>query len=214
MTRPLLFCLFVFSVILVSGCVQQPQGQVGHFNYTIDNRTYTAISYGEMAPAIRWIAENTPQDAIIMAWWDYGHMVRGQAGRETVVYEPSHEILGTVAMYARLSEEELAEIDCKDCSPHERISDVATAIVTEDPAITKGIMEKYGAGYVLVRTEDESKLYALLLAAGMEPSAYLDEQNKPKNAQNFILFRMTNLEQIPGLELSYQDETTIIYKKS
>ncbi|KDQ19480.1 glycosyltransferase family 66 protein [Botryobasidium botryosum FD-172 SS1] len=35
--------------------------------------------------AYYWIRENTPQDAVIMSWWDYGYQIAGMADRATLV---------------------------------------------------------------------------------------------------------------------------------
>jgi dolichyl-diphosphooligosaccharide--protein glycosyltransferase len=34
--------------------------------------------------AYKWLAENTPEDARIMAWWDYGYQINGIANRTTI----------------------------------------------------------------------------------------------------------------------------------
>ena len=34
--------------------------------------------------ALRWIRENTPEDAVIVSWWDYGYWITTNTGRRTV----------------------------------------------------------------------------------------------------------------------------------
>ena len=34
--------------------------------------------------AYRWLREHTPQDARVMAWWDYGYQIAGIANRTTI----------------------------------------------------------------------------------------------------------------------------------
>jgi len=35
--------------------------------------------------AYYWLRQNTPQDAVIMSWWDYGYQIAGMADRTTLV---------------------------------------------------------------------------------------------------------------------------------
>jgi dolichyl-diphosphooligosaccharide--protein glycosyltransferase len=35
--------------------------------------------------AYYWIRQNTPQDAVVMSWWDYGYQIAGMADRTTLV---------------------------------------------------------------------------------------------------------------------------------
>lgn len=35
--------------------------------------------------AYYWLRQNTPQDAVVMSWWDYGYQIAGMADRSTLV---------------------------------------------------------------------------------------------------------------------------------
>lgn len=35
--------------------------------------------------AYYWLRENTPEDAVVMSWWDYGYQIAGMADRPTLV---------------------------------------------------------------------------------------------------------------------------------
>lgn len=35
--------------------------------------------------AYYWLRQNTPQDAVVMSWWDYGYQIAGMADRSTMV---------------------------------------------------------------------------------------------------------------------------------
>ena len=35
--------------------------------------------------AYYWLCQNTPEDAVIMSWWDYGYQIAGMADRPTLV---------------------------------------------------------------------------------------------------------------------------------
>ena len=34
--------------------------------------------------AYEWVRENTPEDARVMAWWDYGYQITGIANRTSI----------------------------------------------------------------------------------------------------------------------------------
>ena len=35
--------------------------------------------------AYYWLRQNTPKDAVVMSWWDYGYQIAGMADRPTLV---------------------------------------------------------------------------------------------------------------------------------
>lgn len=213
--------IVMLLVLLLAGCRQkqpeaQPQQQEVMFTnvvYTRNGTDYIGVVYTDALGAMEWVRLNTPQDALFLCWWDYGHTIRSETGRDAIVYEPSKEILFTVAKYAAMSAEERAAVECPHCSPPERILDVADALLTEKPAVTAEVMKKYGAEYVFVTKGDSAKAYAMFLAAGKEPEPYLTaEYNILKSAYALVFFRMINAEQIPGFELAYSDDDARIYR--
>ena len=48
---------------------------------TRDGRIVTIDDYRE---AYWWLRDNTPEDARIMAWWDYGYQITGISNRTTI----------------------------------------------------------------------------------------------------------------------------------
>lgn len=223
MKRAIIVMLLLF---LMAGCsynlqprAPQPQPeeqqkeQFEHVIYTREGNDYLGIVYQDAINAMEWVQLNTPQEAVFLCWWDYGHTIRSATERDVIVWEPSREILFTVAKYAAMSEEERAAVECPHCLPHERIADVLDALLTEDPAVTAEVMGKYGAEYAFVSKGDSSKAYAMFLAAGKEPSPYLTSEYEPtKAAFELVLFKMINLEELPGFEIAYLDDDTRIYR--
>ena len=185
------------------------------FNYTRDGKSYSAqITNARLLPAMNWIKENTPEKAVFLTWWDNGHMIRGIGERDSIVFAPSREILFTVSKYVGMSEEERAKIECPDCNPHDKIMDVVNALLGDEPSEIRNIMDKYNSDYVLVAERDESASYALFLITGVDPFNYLNEDYSLKeSAQDIILFRMINNEDIEGFEKAYSDGAVRIYKK-
>ncbi len=208
--------LVFLLIILISGCTQEapiePE-RVEHFNYTKDGENYTSYVDERYFDAFDWIRASTPKDAVFLSWWDYGHMIRGMAEREAVIFAPSREILGTVAKYARMSEEELEKVECPDCTPHEKIQDVAIALMTEVPGKTKEIMDKYNSKYILVTKSDREKIYAISLSLGYDPNDYVDDRFRPKEKANItILYQMTDGKEVEGFKKVYSDESVKIYQ--
>jgi asparagine N-glycosylation enzyme membrane subunit Stt3 len=219
MNIKILTIIMIIGIFLVSGCTQQESkviqtGEIVRFNYTRDNETFTSLEYKDMNDAVEWIKQNTPQDSIFLNWWDYGHVIRGQAEREAIVWEPSKEILFTVAKYAAMSNEEREKVECPQCNPHDRIMDVVNALIAEDPSETIEIMSKYNATYLLVNQGDRTKSYVIFLVSDKDPADYVTTDYKPKEtALTTTLFKAINGEEIEGLELAYTDDSVNIYEK-
>lgn len=220
--------IVMLLILLVTGCAQikmqplpetqpeeqpQPKEQFEHVLYTRNGTDYLGIVYQDAISAMEWVQLNTPGDAVFLCWWDYGHTIRSATERDVIAWEPSKEILFTVSKYAAMTEEERAAVECPHCSPHERILDVANALLTEDPAETVEIMKKYGAEYAYMSKGDWGKIYAIFLSAGKDPDEYLTAKYDPKeSAYNLVFTKMINAEEIPGFELVYEDDDAVIYR--
>lgn len=214
--KPKTVLLLLIGVVMISGCVQQPSGKIGEglttFNYTMNNKTYETHFYTSLASGMDWIRSNTPEQATFLSWWDYGHMIRGVAKRDSIIFAPSRQILNTVAKYAMLSEEELRTVDCPDCNPHEKILDVAKALVTENPDETVQIMKKYNATYVLVSNTDEQKAWALFDIAGKDYNEYLrDKMEFTESGRQTTLCKFLE-NRIERFSLVFEDMDVKIYE--
>ena len=153
-----------------------------------------------MRPGLDWLRANTPEDSIVMSWWDYGNAIRAYSEREPVIDAPSKALLGsTVSKYLGKSPE---EIDCDACLPHNVVEDVARLLISEDANEAKMLMEKYGARYLYVHIEDEGKSMAFYIARGLEP----------KQIEDTILFRALDGQEIKGFERVYSDGVSRVYK--
>jgi hypothetical protein len=186
-------------ILLVSGCTSRyvsddihessPEDYGEEIIYEKDGKTVdpNQILPDSMKPGMTWLKDNTPEDAVIMSWWDYGHAIRAYAGRAT-----------TVAMHLGKDPE---EIDCDDCVSHEIIQDVAVLLLTESDSAAAGKMEKYGATYLYVHKDDEEKSLAFFIA--------LDEEPRP--LEGSVLGRALTGELIEGFSLAYEDDVSRIY---
>ncbi|MFH1638496.1 MAG: hypothetical protein ABIB71_08775 [Candidatus Woesearchaeota archaeon] len=154
----------------------------------------------EMRPGLDWLKANSPEDAVVMAWWDYGNAIRAYAEREPVIDGPSKEILTkTVSKHIGKNPE---EIECNNCIAHERIDDVANLLVSEDSSYVSGIMQKYSASYLYINKGDEGKSRAIFISAGKEQ----------KDISSTIIGKALGKERINGFELAYDDNACVIYK--
>jgi len=174
--------------------------------YTKDGKTIK----GDLPPGIRdsldWIKQNTPKDATIMNWWDYGDSIIGYTGRNSVIRFVSKEMLDTVAMYKYLEPEEQKKWEVA-ATPHGKIKDVATVLTTKNPREAIEIMEKYNASYLFIYRRDASISHIFFSALGETPI-------KPDTEE----FRMTIIgkasksQEIDGFKLVYSDENVKLYK--
>ncbi|UCE75263.1 MAG: hypothetical protein JSV56_06060 [Methanomassiliicoccales archaeon] len=161
-------------------------------------------------PTLNWLKDNTPENATIMSWWDYGHMIRAYANREPVIDYPSSAILNTVAEVAV----EGKSWD-KPLCPEETVKDVALAFTTDDSNFTKQMMQKYNASYILTFSRDAAGIaYAFFTAAEKDPANYMDMiTNQPsEDGEKAFLFKVWSGKQVDGFELVYSDIISRVYK--
>jgi hypothetical protein len=164
----------------------------------------------QMRTGLDWIKNNTPESAIFLCWWDYGHMIKGYAERNVTGRNPSQEWIDMVAEKSSVNE----------FDPNERLVDVAKALTTSNYTEMLQIMEKYGAVYVVIYKDDGpqvGKAWWMFKVAGLDPVSY---QEKLENST--LVFndagKQTMLSRLldnrdPGLTLVYQDAVMKVYKK-
>jgi len=209
----------VLVLFLVSGCVavQEPGGTEepaesagGRYNLVLENGMMTYEKDGKtivtgqmlpeaMKPGLDWLRGNTPEDAVVMSWWDYGHAIRAYAEREPVADAPSKESLTTTV--SRYLDKDPEEIECPDCIPHETLQDVAELILADSDTRAIELMNKYGASYLYVHVEDDSKSDAMFIILGQEK----------RPVSGTLLGKSLAKEHVEGMELLYEDDTCRIY---
>jgi len=163
----------------------------------------------EMRDGLDWIKANTPENAMFLCWWDYGHMIKGYAERNVIARNPSEEILESIQC-AREDPTCVKEFD-----PHEKILDVAAALATSNSAETLQIMEKYDATYIVVCVDDLIKASWIYRIAGLEETDYLvfeDSETRFSEAgkQTMIARLLENRD--VDFTLIYEDEEIKVYK--
>jgi hypothetical protein len=190
--------LAMMVLLLIAGCSsKESKPQTTLYTYEKGNRTFTYdFQPSGIEPCMDWMRTNTPEDAVFLCWWDYGHTIRDLGERDVIVFAPSREILSTIKNPA------WNETVSGEYSSHYKIQDVAEALLAADSGETAQIMKSYNATYVFVYEKDRINSWAMYYALG-EPVA---------TPTNTILDRALNNQQIAHFELVYSDEFCVVYK--
>ena len=158
----------------------------------------------DMRPGLDWLRENTPENAVVLSWWDYGHAIRAYSEREPIADSPSAEIMTTTV--SQFLGKDPSEIECPTCILHGMILDIGNALVTEDPNELIGVMSKYGASVLYVHESDREKSYSIYIGIGEDPV-----QTDSDGFSRTILGKALQEEEIEGLSKAYSDATCRIY---
>ena len=172
------------------------------FKYTFDGQSYEGTYVDFLVTAMEWLRDETPSDATVLCWWDYGHMVRGLAERPTVVYLPSKEIRHSIADPTGIT----------SYHDHSLIIDVCKALLTDDPLSCIDFMNQHDASYLLVVSEDSVKMGWMASFLDIDPSLLITEGEATKAGRETLIYQALNNEVLTGFEKLYSDNATVIYK--
>ena len=232
--------LIIITVVFSIGCTGQPKPEEcksepfeGKYNptliyykyqdspcdiinikYSINGEEFHGSFRTDYIPSLNWIKQNTPPDTIFLSWWDYGHMIRGYAERDVIVYSMAKELMDANAI------KEYEEWKY-GFSSLDRLVDVAHAFVTTDNQETNNIMQKYNATYIFFSREDyfvPGKGWAMFKVLNINQSDYVttyatgEQQLTTLGTQTMLHRLLNNINN--SYELVYQDEVIKIYKKS
>ncbi len=114
----------------------------------------------EWQEALAHLKENTPQDSVVMSWWDSGYWILDMADRKPVV---DNGYYGW---------------------DQQRLEDVGLAYCTSDPSEAARIMDKYGADY-LVFSRGEVAILSAISEYGLG-EAYGNGGSVPKELKNSL----------------------------
>ncbi|MGA1848119.1 MAG: HAAS signaling domain-containing protein [Thermoplasmatota archaeon] len=170
--------------------------------YHVEGEEIGGAFFPEMQRSLEWIRDGTENSSRIMAWWDYGHSIRGYTGRDVVLDAPIWSMSYTVADPDSVQEWEVDE---------NRFVNVARALVTTELNFTSEIMELYDAEYILTNYRDAAGINYALIQAAYQPdplSSYW-----PTLDENSFLYRVWNGGEIEGFEVVYSDLEVRILKK-
>jgi len=178
----------------------------GQIEYTDEEGKHSEMYFKvEMKNGLDWIRTDTPENATFLCWWDYGHMIKGYGERNVVARNPSEETKECVADPSSITE----------FDPHERVSDVAIALTTNNFTEMLRIMEKYAVTHILVCEDDLLKASWMYRIAGLEWTEYLIHEDSETaftdvGMQTMIAKLLENRD--TGFTLIYEDEEIKVYK--
>jgi hypothetical protein len=120
--------------------------------YSSGGEDYRTPFYSNLVPTLRQIKQNTPENATISAWWDYGHSIRGYTGRQVIAYSPSKWALENTAASDDWDTENRGRIEDREV-----IKDLA-AVFVRSPEVSERLMRQYNSDYLFISRSDPSKL--------------------------------------------------------
>ena len=179
-----------------------------NLTFTKNGAEEQGLYYGYMSHAISWLKSNTPSDAVIMTWWDYGKEIVGCAGRSSVISNPSSRFIA-LGFSANQTERD----------PEQSLADVGTALFATNAAQSHSIATSYGAGYLLITVEDGgSKAPYILQYLGLKPSDYISTNSttfSPASwtglGQTTTIFRLLDGQAVPGFTQVYSDANDRVF---
>ena len=159
-----------------------------------------------MKTGLSWINSSTPENATVLSWWDYGHMIKAIGERNVIVRNPSHEILNSVADPSSI----------KEFDSNQKIVDVASALTTTNQSETVQIMGKYNATYILIGPNDLVNSVWFFKAAGLNYTDYIVNQGTSLSftdlGNNTMIARLLDDRNTGPFALVYQDQQMKVYK--
>jgi dolichyl-diphosphooligosaccharide--protein glycosyltransferase len=140
--------------------------------------------------ALTWASENTPEDAVMLAWWDYTGPIVGIADRRTVTHTAPSGIVESYALLLRTSNESVAVELFKSLNEDFSLRDMK-------------------ADYLIVDT----KTY-LMWPKILRFDPYVNHQVKVDNRDLYasMLHRFYTAENLSSFELVYANSDVRIYR--
>ena len=176
----------------------------------------------EAEEGYQWLANNTEDDATVLAWWDYADGIQALSHRKVVIEEASENIKDTIAPY-NSPMRPWRKIEYELWYPFEsedKVRDVADFFVTENEMESIEIARKYNANYVVVLYPwDVYKFRAIVLASGKNPDDYIagnfsfeEIENRTVIKKETVGIKMIYGDKVGGFEKVFDNERMRIYK--
>jgi len=142
--------------------------------YSLGSNPRVAVNE-EWQDALTYLRDSTPQDSVVMTWWDYGYWILDLGQRRPVV---DNGYYGWDQV---------------------RLHDIAVVYTTTDPSEAVQIMEKYGANYLVFSTLETDIALQIVKLAGKDEQ-YKGFENFPRDS---MIIRTLNgeFESGSGLEV-------------
>lgn len=180
---------------------------ITELHYIKDGKLYKVWFDENLRPALDWLHENSRPSDKVLTWWDNGHMVRGYARREPLMYTPSRSILSTVAQ-GQWDQEKLGPFTDEDLA-----TNVAYAFLADSPTITQGVMKRNGARWIFAARADQKKIAGMTMLLDEDINEYIDDLGDPKaTVQHKVIFRVSEGWPVKGFNLRYEDDYAYVYE--
>lgn len=174
---------------------------------------YRMVYYPDLRSVMEWITNNTPKNAKIASWWDYGGMIKGFTGRIPVVMNPSKGTLKYLAIQNSSSPNYPKKFESD-----ETMEKIAIILATDNPQEATKLMKELNAKYLLVPIGIDINKFPVIydFAYGKfksiengwnNPDAALEEGDVDTKSITYKVF--TN-QSIPGFRKVYSDENAVI----
>jgi len=171
----------------------------------------------------QWLANNTENDSVVLAWWDYADGIEKMGHRGVVIREASQKIKNTIGGYQDPGKpwHKLEYALWYPYEPNEKVRDVAAFFISENATSAKEISRRFGADYALVMSDDLGKYFAVLLAAEKNFSDYVMVPKNPGTSKfdirsnlkfETIYTKMVNGKSIEGFTKEFDNGQIRIYK--
>jgi hypothetical protein len=176
------------------------------FEYLKDDTLYHSWFIDAMRPSLDWLRANSKPSDKVLSWWDNGHLIRGYAKREPIVYAPCPEIKDTLA--AKWNVATMGPYSSK-----EDLTNVAYALLADSPVVARSIAARYGAKWIYVPRMDQKKIEGMTILLGEDMKNYLDDVGDPKEGvKTKVLFKMADGWPVKGFNKRYEDDFATIYE--
>ncbi|MCL4519903.1 MAG: hypothetical protein M1587_11990 [Thaumarchaeota archaeon] len=184
--------------------------QLYNLTYTKDNVQQNGLYYSFSSKALNWIKSNTTSSATLLNWWDYGKEIIGCTGRNSVISNPSAQLvaLGFAKNNGQLDS-------------NQSLIDVGKALFTTNATQSISIAGKYGATYLFITSEDggEKAPFVLkLLYPDIASSDYMTPSGQTFNpsdwtslGQQTVMYRLLDGQSVTGFTQLYSDAYVKIF---
>lgn len=173
------------SFILISLFIISNAGAASGFSSDVE-----PLVSQELHESLLWLKQNTPEDSVILAWWDYTGPILAIADRKTVTHtHPSIVSEGTALMFM---------------TPHEDQA-LYIARTMKEAGVFKDVVD-----YILVdhRTVE---LWPRMLQF-VPPTYYREISFENKGITNSMLFKFIKKEKLESFRLVYENDKVMIYE--
>ena len=145
----------------------------------VNGGTGYRIKSNDWINALNWMSNNTPKDAVIAAWWDYGYWITVLANRTTLADNATVNETRVATIAQMFMDKPLNGINL---AAHNLRADYILVYVVAEPIIIDN-----NTYYILGYGGDESKTPVFMTMAGLDEQKYIKENRYTEEFWNSTL---------------------------